>query len=173
MPEMLRLTPRETIAIRSSSPEQLEVEGRWAPGGKPPPAHYHPDQDEHFEVLEGRLTARVAGEQRELGPGDTLDIPRRTRHQMWNAGEQPARALWQTRPAGRTENWFRSVDALYEQGRVGKNGEPGPLAYGAYLSEFRDVFRLAVGPQLLVRPLVAGLGVLGRAKGYRPETGSR
>jgi quercetin dioxygenase-like cupin family protein len=165
--DMLRLTPRETVTVRNSSAELLEVEGRWAPGGEPPPAHYHPAQDEHFEILEGRLTARLDGEERELGPGDTLDIPRGTRHQMWNKGDAPARALWQTRPAGRTEDWFRAIDRLFEEGRVGKNGMPGPLAYGAYLSEFRDVFRLAVGPQLLVRPLVAVLGVLGRAKGYR------
>jgi mannose-6-phosphate isomerase-like protein (cupin superfamily) len=167
MLEMLRLTPRETVAIRTSSPELLEVEGRWVPGGEPPPAHYHPAQDEHFEVLEGRLTARVDGEERELGPGDTLDIPRGTRHQIWNKGDGPARALWQTWPAGRTAEWFRSIDALYEQGRVGRNGMPGPLAYGAYLSEFRDVFRLAARPEPLVRALIAGLGVLGRAKGYR------
>lgn len=43
----------------------------------------------------------------------------------------------------------------------------GPLAFGAYLTEYRDVFRLA-GPQPLLTPLLAGIGVLGRLKGYRP-----
>jgi quercetin dioxygenase-like cupin family protein len=168
MSDELRLTPGETVTVRSSTPELLEVEGRWGPGGKSPPAHYHPAQDEHFEVLEGTLTARVAGEERELGPGETLDIPRGTRHQMWNGSDRPARATWQTRPAGRTEQWFRSINQLHEQGRVGKGGMPGPLAYGAYLSEFRDVFRLATGPELLTRPLISVLGLAGRAKGYRP-----
>jgi mannose-6-phosphate isomerase-like protein (cupin superfamily) len=168
MPEDLRLTPKETLAIQSSSPELLEVEGRWGPRGKAPPAHYHPSQDEHFEVLDGTLTARVDGQKRELGPGDTLDIPRGTKHQMWNAGEEEARALWQTRPAGRTEQWFRAIDRLFEEGRVGRNGMPGPLAYGAYLSEYRDVFRLAAGPEVLTRPLISILGLVGRARGYRP-----
>jgi mannose-6-phosphate isomerase-like protein (cupin superfamily) len=63
MPETLKLTPHETVTIRSASPELLDVEGRWGPGGKPPPAHYHPEQDEHFEVLEGTLTAKLNGEE--------------------------------------------------------------------------------------------------------------
>jgi mannose-6-phosphate isomerase-like protein (cupin superfamily) len=168
MPETLRLTPKETVTIQRSSPELLEVEGRWGPRGKSPPAHYHPSQDEHFEVLEGTLTARVEGQKRELGPGDTLDIPRGTTHQMWNAGDEDARALWQTRPALRTEQWFRGIDRLFREGHVGRNGMPGPLAYGAYLSEFRDVFRLAAGPEILTRPLISILGMVGRVRGYRP-----
>jgi len=117
-------------------------------------------------VLEGTLTAKVAGEQRELGPGETLDIPQRTPHQIWNAGEVEARAIWQTRPAGRTENWFRSIDRLFSDGRVGKSGMPGPLAFGVYLTEYRDVFRLASPPDLVARPLLAVLGLIGRARGY-------
>ena len=171
MADSLRLTPGETVTIRRSDRDLLEVEGSWAPEGKPPPAHYHPAQDEHFEVLEGVLTARVGGEQREVRPGDVLDIPHGTPHQMWNAGAEPARALWQTRPAGRTEQWFRSIDRVYRQGRVGKNRMPGPLAYGVYLTEFRDVFRLAAGPEILTRPLLAVLGALGRLRGYRVEPG--
>ena len=169
MSDQLRLTPGETVTVRSSTPELLEVEGTWGPGGKPPPAHYHPAQDEHFTVLEGTLTARVDGDERELGPGETLDIPRGTRHQIWNKGDQPTRATWQTRPAGRTERWFRSIDRLYAERRVGRKGTPGPLAYGAYLSEYSDVFRLA-GPERLTGALVSLLGVLGRAKGDRPES---
>jgi len=165
--DTLKLTPGESVIVRRSDPDLLEVEGSWAPEGKPPPAHYHPVQDEHFEVVEGVLTARVGGEERALDEGETLDIPAETRHQIWNAGSEPARALWQTRPAGRTEQWFRSIDRLYREGRVGGNGMPGPLAYGVYLTEFRDVFRLAVGPEVLTRPLLGALGAVGRLRGYR------
>ena len=83
MAETLRLTPGETVIIRKSSPELLEVEGAWTAEGKPPPPHFHPSQEEHFEILEGTLTARVEGEKRDLGPGDALDIPRGAKHQMW------------------------------------------------------------------------------------------
>jgi mannose-6-phosphate isomerase-like protein (cupin superfamily) len=166
MAEPLRLTPGETVTVRKSSPELLEVEGAWAPEGKPPPSHFHPFQDEHFEILEGTLFARVNGAERELGPGDALDIPRGAKHQMWNPTGSPVRALWQTRPAGRTESWFRSIDALHREGRVGKNGMPGPLAYGVFLTEYRDVFRLAA-PDLLTRPLLGILWAIGRLRGYK------
>ena len=170
MPDELKLTPNESVTVKRSSADLLEVEGSYGPAGRPPPPHFHPAQDEHFEVLEGTLRVRVEGEERELGRGETIDIPRGAKHQMWNGGDQPARVLWQTRPAGRTEQWFRSIDALQRSGKVDKNGMPGPLALGVYLSEFRDVFRLGVGPDWVTRPLLAGLGLLGRARGYRPET---
>lgn len=164
-----KLTPHEHVTVLRSQPDLLEVEGRWGSEGKPPPPHYHPDQDERFEVLEGSLRARVGGEERELGAGETLEIPRGASHQMWNAGGEPARAIWQTRPALRTEEWFRSIDALYTEGRVEPDGRPSPLAFGALLSEFRDVFRLGAGPEPVTRPLISLLGLLGRIRGYRPR----
>jgi quercetin dioxygenase-like cupin family protein len=168
--ERLQLTPSESIRVLRNEPDAIEVEGTWGPNGSPPPKHFHPAQDERFEVLEGTLSTRLAGVERELRPGDVLEVPRGTVHQLWNAGDVPARALWITSPAGRTGEWFAGVDALLRSGRVGRNGMPGPLAFGAYLSEYDDVFRLA-GPQLLLRPLLAGLGALGRRKGYRPRSG--
>jgi mannose-6-phosphate isomerase-like protein (cupin superfamily) len=166
MGETLKLTPSESVTIRQSSPEVLEVEGTYGPGGSPPPTHFHPAQDEHFTVVEGSLRTKVAGEQRELGPGEELVIPGGTPHQMWNPGDRPARVTWQTRPALRTEDWFRSIDRLHREGRVGRNGMPGPLAFGALLSEYDDVFRLA-GPAPLMKGAVAILGALGRLRGYR------
>jgi quercetin dioxygenase-like cupin family protein len=163
-----KLTPSESVRVLRDEPDLLEVEGSWGPNGSPPPKHFHPDQDERFEVLEGALTARVDGEQRELRPGDVLEIPRGAVHQMWNAGDSPLRATWQTSPAGRTGQWFEAIDELRSSGRVGRNGMPGPLAFGAYLTEYRDVFRLA-GPQPVLSPALKLLGALGRLKGYRPE----
>jgi mannose-6-phosphate isomerase-like protein (cupin superfamily) len=135
MAETLKLTPSESVTIRQSAPDVLEVEASYGPGGKPPPAHYHPAQDEHFEVLEGTLRAKVGGDERDLAPGAVLDIPQGTPHQMWNPGEQRARVIWQTRPALRTEDWFRSIDGLLREGGAGPD-------FGALLSEFDDVFRL-------------------------------
>jgi quercetin dioxygenase-like cupin family protein len=166
----LKLTPSESVRIRSHTPEALEVEGTWGPHGSPPPKHFHPGQDERFEVLEGVLTVRVDGDERELRAGDTVEIPRRAVHQMWNAGDVPARATWVTSPAGRTAEWFADIDGLLRSGRVGRNGMPGVLAFGAYLTEYRDVFRLA-GPQPVLTPLLGALGVLGRLKGYRAGRG--
>ncbi len=166
MAEVFHLSPSESVQVRSHTAEALEVEGSWGPHGSPPPKHFHPHQDERFEVLAGRLRARVDGEERELAPGDVLEIPRGAVHQMWNDGDEAARALWTTSPAGRTKQWFADVSALRQSGRVGKDGMPGLLAFGVYLTAYSDVFRLA-GPQPLLRPALGVLGVLGRLKGYR------
>jgi hypothetical protein len=118
-------------------------------------------------VLEGELTTRVDGAERVLRAGDTLDIPRGVAHQMWNAGDEPARVVWRTSPAGRTLEWFETLDALQREGRVDGKGMPGPLAMAVYLTEYRDVFRLAVGPGPLVSGLLRALAPLGRLRGYR------
>jgi quercetin dioxygenase-like cupin family protein len=162
-----KLTPSESVTVRKREADVLEVEGSYGPHGKPPPAHHHPAQDEHFEVLAGKLTTKVDGEERVLEQGDTIDISRGTAHQMWNAGDEPARVRWETRPAGRTEEWFRSIDALYEDGKVEEDGRASPLAFGVLLKEYDDVFRLSVGPGPLTRPLVSVLAILGRMRGYR------
>ena len=158
--DTLQLTPTERLTIVTTSPELLEVEASYAPKGSPPPKHLHPDPDEHFEVRAGELTVRVDGDERRLSAGDTIDIPRGTVHQMWNSGAEPATVLWQTRPALRTEQWFRAIDALGREG----DGPPSPVAIAPLLGEYRDVFRLALAPDPVQRPLLKLLGAVGRLR---------
>jgi len=44
---------------------------------------------------------------------------------------------------------------------------PSAMAFATLLSEYRDCFRLAVGPDPLVGPVIAGLGAIGRRRGKR------
>lgn len=166
MSRTLKITPTESVTVRESTPELLEVEATYAPASKEPPKHYHPSQDEHFEVLDGTVAVRAGAQERTLAAGETIDIPRGTPHQIWNQGAEPARVVWQTRPGGRTGQWFASIDRLHREGRVARNGMPGPLAFAALLTEYDDVFRLAVGPEPLVRGGLALLAPLGRMRGY-------
>jgi hypothetical protein len=133
--DRLELGPGATAIVREAGPGALEVEALYDPGGTPPPAHLHPAQAEHFEVLEGVISARVDGDERTLAPGETLDIPAGTVHQMWNGGPDAARVSWRTTPAGRTLEWFRALDAFRRDGDT--------AAIGAALAEYHDVFQLA------------------------------
>jgi quercetin dioxygenase-like cupin family protein len=170
MAQALRLTPHESVVVRSSTPSLLEVEATYDPGGSPPPPHLHPNQSERFEVLEGILRTQVEGEDRELRAGDTLDVPSGAVHRMWNAAGMPARVRWETTPRGRTEQWFEQLDALQRDGRVGRNGMPSPLAFGVYLTEYSDTMELAVRPRFVVRALLRLLGEVGRRRGYGTRT---
>lgn len=165
MSAQLKITPTESVEIRDSTSAALEVEATYGPSSKAPPKHFHPGQDERFEVLSGELCVRVDGEERRLVEGEAVEIPRGAVHQMWNPGDEPSRVLWRTSPGGRTEQWFRAIDSLHREGKVGKDGMPGPLAFGVLLQEYRDVFRLA-GPDLVLRPALALLAALGRVRGY-------
>jgi quercetin dioxygenase-like cupin family protein len=161
----LKLTPHETVTVRVATPEVLEVEADYAPGGVSPPKHFHPAQAERFQGVEGELRVRIDGEERTLGPGDVLEIPAGAVHQMWNPGPDEAKVIWQTRPAGRTEEWFRAVDAA---NRAAGGRRPGPLTFAALLDEFGDTFRLAEGPDFVVQPLVGILGTVARLAGRAP-----
>lgn len=160
--ETLRLTPHESVRIRRAEPELLEVEATYGPG-KPPPPHFHPSQDERFEVLAGAINVEVDGETRELGAGEEIEIPRGSSHKLWNPSGEEARVVWQTMPAGRTEEWFRALDTLQRQGRVGRDGMPRLLDVAPLASEYRDVFRLA-GPDVVLRPAIGLLAALGRMR---------
>ena len=55
-----------------------------------------------------------------IGAGDTLDVPAGTPHAMWNPGPGRARAVWQTRPALKTEAFFEMVWGLAQAARSGE-----------------------------------------------------
>jgi quercetin dioxygenase-like cupin family protein len=141
--QKLHLTEHESLRIIRDTPEELEVEATWGPGGKPPPPHLHPSQDEEFVVQSGRMTASIDGEERQLEAGDKLVIARGTPHKMWNPGSETATALWRTRPAGRTAEWFATIDRL----TAGGTRKPSLPAMAKAVTQYSDVFVLAVGPK--------------------------
>ena len=101
-----RLIFRKTA--QDTGGELLEVESLYTkPTPSRPPVHYHPRQEERFEVLSGRLSVVVDGQERTLEEGEVLIIPPGAPHKMW-AAEAGARVHWQTRPALRTEALFET-----------------------------------------------------------------
>lgn len=167
--DTLELTPGEAVTIVSSTPEGLEVEATYEQSRRPPPMHYHPAQDESFEVLEGLLNVRYGRQKGELAAGEKLNIPAGLAHQMWNPSATPTRVRWTTSPRGRTEQWFRAIDALVKDSAP---KEPSPLGFAVLLSEFGDTFRLAVAPYPMTLPVLKALGAVGRLRGHRVGGGT-
>ena len=123
--------------------ELLEMEATYEPSSSPPVPHFHPRQEEHFEILEGTMKAKIADEPvRELGAGDTLEIEAGTVHAMWNDGPERARTRWETRPALRTEQFFEQTAQVFrdaqEQGR-----EPDGNRLAAIVETYSDEFRIS------------------------------
>ena len=158
MPETLRLSPQQTVTIETETPDVLVVVSEHRPGGRRPPPHLHPAQDERFTVLEGTLHARIAGDERVLHAGDVLEVPRGTVHTMW-ATDEPVRMRWETRPAGRTAAWFRAID----------REQPGLRGFARLLREYDDVLRLSGAAGAVAGPAGAVLD----ARLGRPDRGRR
>jgi quercetin dioxygenase-like cupin family protein len=104
----------------------LVMEASYSGEGGFPREHFHPRQDEHFEVLDGAVRAVVEGEERRYVAGEAFDIPARAPHQM--AGDGPARVHWEVRPALRTAEFFERA----------YSDDPGE----DFLERFADEFRL-------------------------------
>ena len=84
----------------------VEVEQTYPPHSSKPPMHLHPSQSEHFTVQAGLLHAIVDGVERDLGPGEVLEVPAGTPHQMWGDADEPTTTIWRTTPALRTDQFF-------------------------------------------------------------------
>lgn len=110
--------------------ELLEMEATWGGSGKMPPEHFHPNQVERFEVLEGELRAIIDGEERTYGTGDGFTVPAGTPHQM--TADSPTRARWEVRPALRTAEFFESLYAALAE---------DPESIGSVFEEFSDEVR--------------------------------
>jgi quercetin dioxygenase-like cupin family protein len=113
------------LRIEQLDKEMLVMEASYGGDGSLPPEHFHPRQEERFEVIEGDIRAIVDGEERRYGPGDTFEVPAGSRHQM--GAETPARLRWEVRPSLRTAEFF---ERLY-------GGDPGP----DFLEEFSEEIR--------------------------------
>lgn len=112
--------------------ELLVLQLEWPRPGERAPEHVHPEAEERYEVIEGRAAFRVAGEQTEAGPGETVTVPPGTPHFAWNPTDDPVRLKVEFRPALRWEEFVERVFAL-----TPVTGKPDPRRLAALLREFR------------------------------------
>ena len=146
----------------------LEVESVYTkPTPAKPPVHYHPAQEEHFEVLTGELRVMIGGEEQTLREGETLNVPRGTPHTMW-AESAGVRVDWQTRPALKTEAFFETVYGLARDGKINSKGTPNLLQSAVIARSYAREFRLASPPWPVQQLLFAILTPIGNLLGYRP-----
>lgn len=173
MSDVLRISAHESLRVIRADPSCFEVEATYEPGGTAPPAHLHPAQEEHFEVLEGRLHVELDGTDHELTAGDTIDVPCGSKHRMWNTATEPARVNWRTEPALRTQEWFAGLATLQAAAERSGKHRADLLAFAVHASRHRDTFRLVTGlPGPVTTALVGFLALLGRITGKQKTLSS-
>lgn len=105
----------QRIDVVERDAEVLVLESSYRAGGPPAPPHYHPSQDERFEVLSGAVRARVGGEERVLEQGETLEVPAGTVHEFGGHPDRDGRVRWEIRPPLRTLEFFEALFGLAAQ----------------------------------------------------------
>jgi quercetin dioxygenase-like cupin family protein len=150
MAKTFRLTPKEHLTLVTSSAdsngELLALEAHYGPGGSPPPAHYHPSQEETFTGVSGTVTARISGVERTIGPGETVTIPAGTNHAFWNPGSEEAVLTWEVRPALRTEQMFEQL-----------SNAGSTLRQALVIPRYKEEFRLTSAPQRVVLDAIGAI----------------
>jgi mannose-6-phosphate isomerase-like protein (cupin superfamily) len=80
---------RELAASRNSSARNQSLAEAIVAPGEAITEHYHLRTEELYYILAGEGIMTIEGEQRTVGPGDTVVIPPRTRHKIANAADAP------------------------------------------------------------------------------------
>ena len=88
-------------------------------GAKVPAAHSHDGYEETIFGLEGVLTWTLEGTPTDVGPGETLFIPRGVVHQFHNIHDVDAKALAIVTPGILGPEYFREVAAIVGAATVG------------------------------------------------------
>ena len=143
----------------------VEMDVVLEPGGHTT-NHYHPAQEETFQVLDGTLDVFRDGNWHKVPAGESSTVPRGATHAFRNASETPARFLNVHRPALAFQEYLETVDRLIQAGKVKglKNLRSGIYLSMAFVEQESSSVQVKP-PQMLLR----GLAFIGRRLGYRLE----
>jgi mannose-6-phosphate isomerase-like protein (cupin superfamily) len=150
-------------------PERVLVSHLYVqPGGRVAAEHFHPTLNERFHVLRGRIGFLIDGHERELGAGESAEIPVGTRHDWWQVGDTEAQAIVEVDPGDRFIEVVGTIFGLARDGKTNDKGLPDPLQLAVTSSAYRDVIVFTSPPPALQRALFTAMAPLGRALGREP-----
>src|SRR5215212_2160893 len=148
--------------------ELLSVEVELPPRAKGVPMHYHLEQTERFEVLDGTLDVHAGGQDRRLRPGEVAEVPPRVLHRFWNGSDEPARFRSEIRPPRRIETMLEATHGLARDGKTNRNSVPKNPFQLALLVELSESYLPRI-PIPVQRAIFGGLARLARVLGYSDE----
>jgi mannose-6-phosphate isomerase-like protein (cupin superfamily) len=158
-----RITFRATAAQTGGALVAIDLD--LPPGGRVPgPLHIHPNQEERFEVVTGRMRFRLGRERVTAGPGEIVVVPAGVRHDFANAGDTDALVRVEIRPALNMERLFETAVRLADERRTMFGGIPRPLDLALFLREFEEEVQPAFLPRWAQRSALAPLAWLARRR---------
>jgi quercetin dioxygenase-like cupin family protein len=146
--------------------ELLEMEAFYQPNGVLPPQHFHPNQEETFQVLAGTFLVVIGTDKFTYSTGETFKIPAGTSHAMQNASAEKGHLLWQTRPALRSEDFFETVWTMDRENPSDKRSVKEFLQLALVFQKFNREIRLSNPTQRIILKLLAPVA---RILGYEAQ----
>ena len=121
--------------------ENLWVHTRLEDGGHLP-EHFHPSLEEHWEVVEGAVRVKLAGDWRDLVPEDgPLLVARNVRHELKNESGREARLRTEVLPAGQLEQFLTETARAAREGLYNARNLPTSFRGAVWAAELAERFR--------------------------------
>ncbi len=127
--------------------------------------HYHPEQEETYQVLDGTLEVFRDDRWRAVSAGESLTVPSGAVHGFRNASEVPVRFVNVHRPALAFQKHLETLDRLIQAGKIRGTKDPRSLIY-------MSMSAIEHRPDVAVKPpqrVVKTLAFLGRRLGCTLE----
>jgi quercetin dioxygenase-like cupin family protein len=157
---------RQRLAF-SREGEVLHAEVSADPGGDVP-SHYHPAQEERFEVLAGHVRFDVDGRRIEGGPGTRVVAPPGAKHAFRNIGEDEARLRVEVEPALQLQGFLEEAAALARARRYTRRGLPrrpgAVIELADLMARYADTTVMSFPPPTVQRLVMAPLARLRRKR---------
>lgn len=146
--------------------ERVSVKMTLKSIGELVPNHFHALQDEHFEVVSGRLTILLDGKEQILSKGEKITLHKNTPHNHYNQESEPVVFVQTVTPALDFEYLLENLVGLTVDGKM-PNGKAGLIQELVTLKYLDGKTFLADIPLGLQKVLMNIIGPIGRLFGYR------
>jgi quercetin dioxygenase-like cupin family protein len=165
MAELVHDPVRRQWLAFSREGDVLRVEVFADPDGDVP-SHYHPSQEERFEVLAGHVRFDVDRERIEGGRGTRVVAPPGAKHAFRNIGKSEARLRVEVEPAMELQGFLEEAAALARARRYTRRGLPtrpgAVLELADLMVRYADTTVIAFPPRVIQRLLMSPLARLRR-----------
>ncbi len=151
---------------KDTNGQRLKARFSVGPKGRLPVVHFHPNQVETFEFIEGEFCLKVGDETKNLHPGDTVVIQKGVPHTWWNPSEtDTAQMIVSLEPALNSEIFLEQFFGLCNDGKAKADGTPYFMQIMACINTYQIYIE---GPPLLLQKIMGyTLGSLARLLGYK------
>src|SRR5450755_3832668 len=157
----------EFTAVPEDGEDVVRFRWRSMPGGAIT-EHVHPHQEERFTITSGEAHFTLSGEERVVGPGETIVVPAGIRHSEINPGSVQIEGVVELRPALHSKEMHEAFGGLAAEGKATPRGAPkNPLQLGATLWRFHRESRVTSPPIWVQNLLLPALSALARVFGVR------